>query len=110
MPELDIMVMSSEGHEHTEIEPGAGGVSKVIELDVWIKYCPGMETTLPYYTYTEFKAHRSRIWLDRNTFLTSKCGAHIIAWNNDKLSRASNCEVGAHTTAWNTRKATDMCG
>ena len=45
-----MMVMSSEGHEHTEIEPGAGGVSKVIELDVWIKYCPGMETTLPYYT------------------------------------------------------------
>jgi hypothetical protein len=50
LPEVEMMVISSEGLEHTEIEPGAGGVSKVMELDVWIKYCPGMETTLPYYT------------------------------------------------------------
>ena len=64
LPEVEMMVMSSEGLEHTEIEPESGRVSQVMELDVWIKYCSGMETTLPYYTsYKEFKAHSSRIWL-----------------------------------------------
>ena len=70
MPE--VLVMSSEGLDHTEIEPVAGGVSKVMELEVGTKYCPGMETTFPNYTYTEFKAHSSRIWPDGNIFLTNK--------------------------------------
>ena len=30
-----------------------------------IKYCPGLEVTLPRYTYVEHKPHSSRIWPDR---------------------------------------------
>ena len=30
-----------------ELESGAGGGNKVMKLEVGIKYCPGMETTLP---------------------------------------------------------------
>ena len=72
LPEVVVMVMSSEGLEHKEMESGAVEVGKVMELEVGIKYCPGMETTLTYYFFTEFKAHSSKIWPDRNRFLTNK--------------------------------------
>ena len=38
------------------------------DIALGVKYCPGVEVTLPRYTYQEHKPHCSRIWPDRIIF------------------------------------------
>ena len=42
-----------------------GGHEREKELEMGIKYCPGVEVTLPRYRYVEHKPHSSKIWPDR---------------------------------------------
>ena len=45
----------------------------LVSLEHIEKYCsPGMEVTLPSYTFTEYKAHSSKVWPDRNRYVLSK--------------------------------------
>ena len=91
LPEVVVMVMSSQGLEHTEIESGV--VSKVMDLEVGIKHCPGMETTLPSYTYTKFKAYSSRIWPDRNRSLTNRPSVSHTLLPGTTVSSVEHCPL-----------------
>ena len=61
--------MPTGSKDDMEMEPGAVGVA--VKIETGIKYCPGMEITLPSYTFMETKAHSLRVG-----------GAHTIDWNN----------------------------
>ena len=75
--------MPSGIKDDMEMEPGSGGVA--MEMEIGIKYCPGIEIILPSYTFMETKAHSSRVWPDRNRFELDKPSV-VVAWNNGELS------------------------
>ena len=62
--------MPTGSNDDMEMEPGAVGVA--VKIETGIKYCPGMEITLPSYTFMDTKAHSSRVWPDRNIFELDK--------------------------------------
>ena len=70
LKEVVVLEMPSGSKDDMEMEPGSGGVA--MEMEIGIKYCPGIEIILPSYTFLETKAHSSRVWPDRNRFELDK--------------------------------------
>ena len=71
-----IMLHTAGGHGAQVV-----GDSQFSEIETGIKYCPGMEPSLPYYIYRETRAHSSNVWPDRVRYVTH---THT-AWNNSEL-------------------------
>ena len=66
LKEVVVLEMPSGSKDDMEMEPGSGGVA--MEMEIGIKYCPGIEIILPSNTFLEPKAHSGWVWPDRNRF------------------------------------------